>query len=73
MLSVDNVTDMTSQIATATEEQSATAGEISRRAEDIKLQSAETGIGAEKIAGSTDELAKLADRLNVEITKFKIA
>jgi len=73
MLSVNNVTDMTTQIATATEEQSATAGEISRRAEDIKLQSAETGIGAEKIADSTDDLAKLADRLNVEIMKFKIA
>lgn len=72
-LAVHNITDMTTQIATAAEEQSATSAEINLRATEIRDQSEQTGHGAEQIAKSTEELSLLAANLNADISHFKIS
>jgi len=69
---VHYITDMTTQIASAAEEQSATTNELSQRAVDIRSQSDQTGLGAQQIAVATEELSRLAVQLNDEVLQFKM-
>ena len=71
-LAVDNISDMTAQIASAAEEQTVTAKDISHRAVEIREQSHETGQGAEQIALSTKQLSTLSVKLQQEVAQFSV-
>ncbi|SHG92122.1 methyl-accepting chemotaxis protein [Ferrimonas marina] len=70
--SVQQITQMTTQIATAAEQQSVTVGEVSQRTEEIKAQSEQTGMSAKQIAAATEDLSRLSVQLNQEINQFKM-
>jgi methyl-accepting chemotaxis protein len=70
---VDNIKDMNMHIATAAEEQSATAEEINQSVVNISNISAETATSAEQTAQATESLARLATRLQDMVGNFKIA
>ncbi len=69
---IQNVTDMVRQIATSTEEQSATSDEISRNMDAISevATSNESALG--EVTGATDELGHLAAGLKELVSNFKI-
>lgn len=69
---VYKITDMTTQIASAAEEQSVTTSDMSQRSTEIRELSEQTGNGAQQIASSTEELSRLAIRLNEEVSQFKV-
>ena len=69
---VHSITEMTTQIASAAEQQSATAREVSQRTVEIREQAEQTGSGAQQIAASTEDLSKLAIQLNEEVSQFKV-
>ncbi|MDX1342689.1 MAG: methyl-accepting chemotaxis protein, partial [Reinekea sp.] len=71
-VAVNQISDMSLQIATATEEQSSVSNEISDRANEISQLSAETGESATQIATASDELARLAGDLASQVSQFKI-
>ncbi len=70
--SVSTMADMTSQIATATEQQSATAEEINRNIASICQIGEETANGARDTSGASDELARLAARLQAQVQQFRV-
>ena len=70
---VDNIKDMNMHIATAAEEQSATAEEINQSVVAITNVAMESAAGAEQTANATEELVKLADSLRAMVGNFKIA
>jgi methyl-accepting chemotaxis protein len=70
---VDNIKDMNMHIATAAEEQSATAEEINQSVVTISDISSETAASAEQTAQATEELARLAIRLQDMVGNFKLA
>lgn len=70
---VDNIKDLNMQIATAAEQQSATAEEINQNVVNISTISSETAAGAEQTSQATDELAEMATRLQAMVGKFKLA
>jgi len=70
---VDNIKSMNIQIATAAEEQSATAEEINRNIVNISAVAQETAGGSQQTASASDELARLASDLQSQVAKFKIA
>lgn len=65
------VSDMNMQIASATEEQSATVDMINQNVSNINQAFTETASGAEQIAQSGAELKQLADELNHLLQQFK--
>ncbi len=65
------VSDMNMQIASATEEQSATVEMINQNVSNINHAFTETSKGAEQIAGSGVQLKNLADDLNNLLQQFK--
>ncbi len=65
------VSDMNMQIASATEEQSATVEMINQNVNNINQAFTETASGAEQVAQSGAELKQLADELNHLIQQFK--
>ncbi len=69
---VHTITDMTSQIATAAQEQQQTSDEINRRVVDIRELSTQTGEGTNEINSSTQELIELTNTLHNEVRKFKV-
>ncbi|WP_196159064.1 methyl-accepting chemotaxis protein [Reinekea sp. G2M2-21] len=71
-VAVNQISDMSLQIATATEEQSSVSNEISDRANEISQLSTETGESATQIATASDELARLAGDLASQVSQFKI-
>jgi len=71
-VAVNQISGMSLQIATATEEQSSVSNEISDRANEISQLSAETGESATQIATASDELARLAGDLASQVSQFKI-
>ena len=69
---VSNISDMASQIATASEEQSVVASDVSERATEILEISRQTGDSAVHIKSSTEELAQLAVGLTSQVNRFKM-
>jgi methyl-accepting chemotaxis protein len=66
------VTDMIAQIATASEEQSAAAEQISKNIEHINSVTKETATGAEQSAAAAEELNRQAEGLQQMVAKFRI-
>jgi methyl-accepting chemotaxis protein len=69
---VDNIKSMNMQIASAAEEQSATAEEINRNIVNISEVAQETAGGSQQTASASDELARLASDLQGQVAKFKV-
>ncbi|MFT5758868.1 MAG: methyl-accepting chemotaxis protein [Alteromonadaceae bacterium] len=64
--------DRSSQIATAAEEQSAVAHEISTNLESIVAIAEQTTAGSQQTASSSNEVAKLAEELQQSVQEFKL-
>jgi len=69
---IQNVSDMINQIATATEEQSATTDEININMEAITEVSVSTIYSITEVVKSTDELAVLAKDLDALVSGFRL-
>ena len=69
---VERINDMSSQIASAAEQQSATSEEINRNVTSINEMANETSIGAQQTASASSELARLATNLQGLVAQFKI-
>ena len=69
---VYNIKAMNMQIASAADEQSATAEEINRNIVNISEVAEETASGAQQTANASDELARLAVDLQEKVAKFQI-
>ncbi len=70
--SVGRINDMSTQIASAAEEQSATAEEINRNIVSITELATQTSSGAEQTSTASEELAKLATDLQGMVAQFKV-
>ncbi|UCZ56319.1 methyl-accepting chemotaxis protein [Desulfurispirillum indicum] len=68
---VNSLNDQFQQVATASEEQSATTGEIARSIENIKNVADETARGSEDAARAIEELSALARQMNSTVNDFK--
>ncbi len=66
------VMDMIQQIATAAEEQSAAAEQISKNVEGVASITKETASGAEQSAAAAEELNRQADGMQQMVARFKI-
>ncbi|HVP06624.1 MAG TPA: methyl-accepting chemotaxis protein, partial [Candidatus Acidoferrum sp.] len=66
------VTDMISQMATASEEQSSAAEQISKNIEHISSVTKETATGADQSAAAAEELNRQADGMQQMVQKFRI-
>ena len=64
--------DRSSQIATAAEEQSVVAHEISENLESIVTIAEQTTAGSQQTATSSSEVARLAEELQQSVQKFKL-
>jgi len=69
---VGRINDMSTQIASAAEEQSATADEINRNIISITEMSNETSTGAQQTATASDDLARLGTELQSLVGQFKV-
>ncbi|MEW6764975.1 MAG: methyl-accepting chemotaxis protein [Pseudomonadota bacterium] len=69
---IHRINDMILQIATATEEQSAVAGEVVRNIASISHAGSETERQAERTLVSSKELAGLAEHLNALVGGFRV-
>jgi len=69
---IQNVSDMINQIATATEEQSATTDEININMEAITEVSVSTIYSIKEVVRSSDELSVLAKDLDALVSGFKL-
>ena len=67
---IAEINDMTSQIATAAEEQSAVAEEINANVVNISNASRETLSSSEHVSQSSDEMSKLAKHLQTTVNVF---
>lgn len=70
--SVDQITAMNAQIATAAEEQSLVTEEINANISSISELSSQNAVGTEQSSAATQELAKLAEVLRNEIEHYRI-
>ena len=68
----ENTVDMISQIAAASEEQSATSEQISRSVEAISTVSNESARGIAQIAESADEFNQLTEELRALVVQFNL-
>jgi methyl-accepting chemotaxis protein len=64
--------DRSSQIATAAEEQSVVANEISENLESIVAIAEQTTSGSQQTAASSSEVARLAEELQQSVQEFKL-
>lgn len=64
--------DRSSQIATAAEEQSVVAHEISENLESIVAIAEQTSAGSKQTAASSSEVAKLSEELQQSVQEFKL-
>lgn len=69
---IEKLSDMNTQTASASTEQSATAGEISLSVQKVKDISEQTMAGANETSSASDELARLAQTLQSFIARFKL-
>jgi len=65
------IKDMSTQIATASEEQSVVADDVNQGMVQIDAISAETMVGATQIAEASRSLAELAERLHTVSAQFR--
>ncbi|MDP3516232.1 MAG: methyl-accepting chemotaxis protein [Pseudohongiella sp.] len=70
---VSVIKDMSNQIASASEEQSAVTIEINRNINNISEVANETASGSREISKGATELARLASELNTLVAQFKCA
>ena len=63
---------MSTQIASAAEQQNAVNEEINESVISINDLAEQTAIGAEKTTSSTNKLSLLADELNAMVKEFKV-
>lgn len=68
---VDRISSMNTQIATASEEQSAVTEEINKNISAISEISNQTAVGAQQSSEATLELASLADSMQQEVARYK--
>jgi methyl-accepting chemotaxis protein len=66
------VTDMVSQIAVASEQQASMSQQISRNVEAITTVTSETASGTQQIARSADDLRRVADELQKLMQSFNL-
>ncbi|MGK9067157.1 methyl-accepting chemotaxis protein [Stutzerimonas chloritidismutans] len=69
---VSNIQAMNQQIATAAEEQSAVAEEISRSVVNVRDLSEQAAAASEETAASSVELARLGTQLQAMVSRFRI-
>jgi methyl-accepting chemotaxis protein len=69
--SVGEITGMSAQIATAAEEQTSVADELSRSVQHIADISERASEGADRLSATTAEMNQLEQRLNVLVNQFK--
>ena len=69
---VETILQMNTQIATASEEQSAVSEEIQRNVVNIQTISEETSIGADQTSTASAELARLGEQLQALVGQFKV-
>jgi methyl-accepting chemotaxis protein len=69
---VDTITNMTTQIASAAEEQSAVADEIDRNATSIASVIENTAKGSQQTYMASEELAQLAAQIQSMVSQFKM-
>jgi methyl-accepting chemotaxis protein len=69
---MNEISDLSAQIATAAEEQSAVVDEILKNVETLNTGVTETSQATENISESSVELARLATELEIESSAFKI-
>ena len=69
---VAQINDMSTQIASAAEEQSATSEEINRNITSISDMANETVTGAQQTSTASSELARLANDLQGMVAQFKV-
>jgi len=70
---VNTIRDQNAQIAAAADEQSKTAEYINQNIVNISSIASETKVGAENVAQSSEELARLAASLQDAVSSFKIS
>ncbi len=68
----NSVMDMISQMATASDEQSSAAEQISENIQHISTVTAETAKGAEQSAAACEQLSQQAENLKGIVNKFKL-
>ncbi|MAC46643.1 MAG: histidine kinase [Oceanospirillum sp.] len=68
---MEHIRDMTAQVATATEEQSAVAEEMNRNLTNIVNVAEETAQGSDTVASSSEELSQLAIQLQQSVARFR--
>ena len=68
-----SVMDMIAQIATATEEQSAAAEQISKNIENVSSASRESASGATQAATAAEQLSRNAEGLQEIVARFKVS
>lgn len=69
---VERINGMSTQIASAAEQQNATTGEINQNIHSISQMAHSTSKGAEKSASASDELAQLGAHLRELVSTFRI-
>ena len=69
---VTRINDMNTQIASASEEQSAVADEIDRNINNISQIATENATASEQTMAASEELAKLADELQTLASRFRV-
>jgi methyl-accepting chemotaxis protein len=70
---VQQLLDMSTQIASATEEQASVTEEISKNVDNIYQVAQSTASGAEQTATSSEMLARLGDNLKSLVSQFKVS
>ncbi|MFD2113857.1 methyl-accepting chemotaxis protein [Thiorhodococcus fuscus] len=70
---IDTIKSMNIQIASAAEEQSATAEEINRNIVSISDVANETAEGSQQTASASDDLARVAVDLQSQVGRFQVA
>ncbi|MBV7297892.1 methyl-accepting chemotaxis protein [Enterovibrio paralichthyis] len=66
------ISDINTQVATATEEQSTVVADINRNIEDINVTTQQTADTADNMARASDELRELSHRLDDLVRRFKL-
>ncbi|RDH86219.1 MAG: hypothetical protein DIZ78_08525 [endosymbiont of Escarpia spicata] len=69
---IGRITDMSAQIASASEEQSAVAEEINRNVVQINDMTEQSAAGAQQTSVASGDLARLATDLQLLVGQFKV-